>query len=46
MSNPVSENTEAQIRHIYDRWQETIVRRDVDGLIALYAEEAILETPG
>ena len=42
---PMTENTDAQIRHIYDRWQETIMRRDVDGLIALYAEDAIFETP-
>ncbi len=45
MSNPASENTDVQIRHIYDRWQETIVRKDLDGLIALYAEDAIFETP-
>jgi ketosteroid isomerase-like protein len=37
--------TDAQIRHIYDRWHETIVSRDLDGLMALYAEDAILETP-
>jgi steroid Delta-isomerase len=45
MSNLTSENTEAQIRHIYERWHETVVRRDLDGLTALYAEDAILETP-
>jgi len=45
MNNPASENTDTQIRHIYDRWQETIIRRDLDGLIALYAEDAIFETP-
>jgi AhpD family alkylhydroperoxidase len=38
-------NTDAQIRDIYDRWHETIVQRDVDGLMALYAENAIFETP-
>jgi steroid delta-isomerase len=38
-------NTEAEIRHIYDRGHETIVARDVDGLMTLYAEDAILETP-
>jgi steroid Delta-isomerase len=37
--------TDAQIRHIYDRWHETIVSRDLDGLMALYAEDATLETP-
>ena len=36
---------DAQIRHIYDRWHETIVARDLDGLMALYAQDAILETP-
>lgn len=41
----MSENTDLQIRRIYDRWHETIVRRDVDGLMALYAENAIFETP-
>src|SRR5690349_19576375 len=41
----MSENTDAQIRHIYDRWHETVVGRDLDGLVALYAEDAILETP-
>ena len=45
MSNPAYDNTGAQMRHIYDRWQETIVQKDVDGLIALYAEDAIFETP-
>jgi hypothetical protein len=44
-SQPMTENTDAKIRHVYDRWHETIVRKDVDGLIALYAEDAIFETP-
>ena len=39
------QNTEAEIRHIYQRWHETVVGRDLDGLMALYAEHAILETP-
>jgi hypothetical protein len=37
--------TDAQICHIYDLWHETIVRRDLDGLLALYAKDAIFETP-
>lgn len=41
----MSANTDAQIRHIHDRWHETVVSRDLDGLTALYAEDAILETP-
>jgi steroid delta-isomerase len=38
-------NTDAEIRHVYERWHETILGRDLDGLMALYAEDAILETP-
>ena len=45
MGDPANENTDAQIRYIHDRWQTTIVQKDVDGLIALYAEDAIFETP-
>ncbi|WP_413991234.1 nuclear transport factor 2 family protein [Labrys okinawensis] len=41
----MTENTDEQIRHIYDRWHETIVARDLDRLMELYAEDAILETP-
>ena len=38
-------NTEAAIRHIYERWHETVVRRDIPGTMELYAENAILESP-
>ncbi len=38
-------NTDAAIRHVYEQWHETIRGRDVAGLMALYAEDAILETP-
>ena len=41
----MSDNTDAEIRRIYERWHETVVARDLDGLIALYAEDAVLETP-
>ena len=41
----MSENSGVQIRHVYDRWRETIVRRDIDGRMALYAEDAIFESP-
>jgi len=41
----MTENTDVEIRHIYERWHETILSRDLDGLMALYAEDAILETP-
>jgi steroid delta-isomerase len=32
-------NTDAEIRHVYERWHETVVGRDLDGLMALYAED-------
>jgi steroid delta-isomerase len=41
----MSANSEARIRHIYDRWHETISSHDLDGIMALYAEHAVLETP-
>src|SRR5260370_40782162 len=41
----MTENTDAQIRHVYELWHETIVARDLDGLTALYAEDAVFETP-
>src|SRR5579859_5058401 len=41
----MSENSDVQIRHIYEQWHEAIVRRDIDRLMALYAEDAIFETP-
>ncbi len=37
--------TDAQIRHIYERWHASVVARDLDGLVALYADDAVLETP-
>ena len=37
--------TEAQIRHIYDEWHRTLMARDLPGKIALYAEQAVMETP-
>lgn len=37
--------TDADINHIYERWHEAVLARDVDGLMALYAEDATLETP-
>ncbi|SCX59954.1 nuclear transport factor 2 family protein [Variovorax sp. EL159] len=39
------DNTEADIRRIYEQWHHTVVSRDINGLMALYAEDAILETP-
>jgi ketosteroid isomerase-like protein len=41
----MADSTDAGIRHIYERWHETILSRDLDGLMALYADDAVLETP-
>lgn len=41
----MTESNDAEILHVYERWHETILGRDLDGLMALYAEDAILETP-
>ena len=41
----MTEVKDADIRHIYDRWHETVVGRDLKGLMALYAEDAALESP-
>ena len=38
-------NSDAEILHIYERWHATVVGGDLDGLMALYADDAILETP-
>jgi steroid Delta-isomerase len=38
-------NSDAQIRHIYERWHESVINGDLEGLVALYAADAVLETP-
>jgi steroid delta-isomerase len=40
-----TDNTDAKIRHIHEGWHKAIVSRDVEALMALYAEDAIFETP-
>lgn len=37
-------NTEAQIRHVYERWHQMIVSRNLDGLMELYTEDSVLES--
>jgi hypothetical protein len=41
----MGQNTEAQIRYVFEQWHKTIVERDVDALAALYAEDGIFESP-
>jgi len=33
------------IRHVYERYPEMVTKGDVDGIVALYAEDAIIEDP-
>src|SRR5262249_12669315 len=35
----------AELRRIYERWHETARAGDVEGLAALYAEDALFESP-
>jgi steroid Delta-isomerase len=41
----MSANTDSEIRHVYEQWHACVVQRDLDGLVALYHDDAILETP-
>ncbi|MCR5898359.1 MULTISPECIES: nuclear transport factor 2 family protein [Burkholderia] len=36
---------DADARHIYEGWHAAVVARDVDALMALYTDDAVLETP-
>jgi len=38
-------SSDAEVLHIYERWHATVVAGDLDALMALYADDAILETP-
>jgi len=40
-----TEATQAEIRHIYEQWHESVKSRNLDALMALYSAEAILESP-
>ena len=36
---------DAAIRHIHAQWHDTVVRRDIEGLMALNADDAVFESP-
>ena len=36
---------ESRIRHIYEEWHRTVMSRDLPGLMVLYAEHAVFESP-
>ena len=41
----MSPDVESDIRRIYERWHETVRDGDYEGCLALYSDDAILETP-
>jgi steroid delta-isomerase len=41
----VTETGDTASRPIFERWLETVLARDLDGLMDLYAEDAVLESP-
>jgi steroid Delta-isomerase len=36
---------DTEVRRIYEQWHACVVQRNLEGLLALYDEDAILETP-
>ncbi|WP_175903138.1 nuclear transport factor 2 family protein [Burkholderia seminalis] len=38
-------DTDADARRIHENWHAAVVARDLDALMALYADDAVLETP-
>ena len=41
----MTDTTDARVPRIYDQWHETIQSKDLDGIMALYADHAIFESP-
>ena len=38
-------NTDEQIRHVFDEWHRAVKDQDAEGMAALYAHDGVLETP-
>jgi steroid delta-isomerase len=38
-------SAEVKIRHVYEEWHRTVMSRDLPGLMVLYAEDAVFESP-
>lgn len=36
---------DAAFRHIHEQWHDAVVRRDIDGVMALYADDPVFESP-
>jgi steroid Delta-isomerase len=41
----MTDATETEIRRIYEGWHNAVVARDLPAVTALYAEDAVFETP-
>ena len=41
----MAEHINIEIRRIYDGWHDAVVARDLAAITALYAEDAVFETP-
>jgi steroid Delta-isomerase len=41
----MTSHIDPQIQYVYDKWHETVRARDLSATAALYAEDAVLETP-
>ena len=44
-STPIPGNVSDEVEHIYRKWNEAWSNDDLDAMIALYAPDAILESP-
>src|SRR4029453_12305313 len=41
----VAMSQEAQIRHVYEEWHRSVMSADLAGLMVLYADNAVFESP-
>lgn len=38
-------NTDEQVRHVFDEWHRAVKDQDADGMAALHSQDGVLETP-
>jgi steroid Delta-isomerase len=41
----MTDTADARLRHIHHAWHAAVVARDLDALLALYTDDAVLESP-
>ncbi|WDD93033.1 nuclear transport factor 2 family protein [Burkholderia sp. FERM BP-3421] len=41
----MTDTSDARLRHIHHAWHAAVVARDLDALLALYTDDAVLESP-